>query len=215
MPDVQTDEEPPDRAVLRPLDLLEHVRDRSVLEAGELRELLRIQRVDVGGVLDQSLLEQTHHRHVSEVLDVHGSAPREMEEPFEPLGRTSALVRTAVVGLALAADERGSAGVAGCRHLPAPGALLPTGRHRPDDLGDHVARPSHDHRVPRSDVLAPDLVLVVQRRVRDRHAADEHGLEHGERCDLPRPPGVDIDRAQQRGPFLRRELVRDRPAGRV
>ena len=63
----------------------------------------------------------------------------------------------------------------------------------PDDLGDHVARAADDHRVPCADILAADLVLVVQRRVRDRDAADRDRLQHGERRDLARPAGVHVD----------------------
>ena len=70
--------------------------------------------------------------------------------------------------------------------------------HRPDDLGDHVAGAPDDDRVALAHVLAPDLVLVVQRRVGDGDAADDHRLEHRERRDLAGPPGVHVDLLQQR-----------------
>ena len=111
--------------------------------------------------------------------------------------------------------ERGPARGAGLRHLPLARVLRPFREDRPDDLRDHVAGAANDHRVALADVLPPDLVLVVQRRVRDRDAAHEHGLEDGERRDLPGAAGVDLDRLQQRGPLLRRELVGDRPPGSV
>jgi len=58
-------------------------------------------------------------------------------------------------------------------------APMPPGR--PDDLRDHVARALHDHVVALADVLAVDVLLVVERRARDRHAPDLDRLEHGPR----------------------------------
>jgi len=53
-------------------------------------------------------------------------------------------------------------------------------RSGPDDLGDHVSGALHDDEVALADVLAIDVLLVVERRVRDRDAADVHRLELGE-----------------------------------
>ena len=66
-------------------------------------------------------------------------------------------------------------------------------RHGADHLGDHVAGALQDHVVAGADVLAPDVVLVVQGGALDGHAADEHGLEHGERRQDARPPHVHLD----------------------
>ena len=144
-------------------------------------------------------------------------APRagEMEQPLDALRRAAALVGAAVVGLAL----RRTSGVPhegqvfGIDHRRA--LFFRLDEHRPDDLGDHVARAPHDHGVALAHVLAPDLVLVVQRGVGHRDAADEHWLEHGERRDLAGPARVHVDRLQQRRALLGRELVGDRPARRV
>ena len=112
-------------------------------------------------------------------------------------------------------DELGPARGTRRGELPPPSALLALGEHRPDDLGDHVARPADDDHVALAHVLASDLVLVVQRGVRDRHAADDDRLEHRERRHLPRASGVDVDLPEQRGALLGRELVGDRPPWRV
>ena len=48
---------------------------------------------------------------------------------------------------------------------------------RADDLRDHVAGALDDHEVALADVLAVDVLLVVERRGRDGDAADLHGLE--------------------------------------
>ena len=169
------------------LDLLEQVRDRLVLEARELRQLVGVERVDVGRVLDQALLEQPHHRHVAEVLDVHRSAPGEVEQPLEPLRRTPALVRAAVVGLALGGGR--AACRTRCRSSASSSAARSSSAWR--STGPTISGITSPARrtitvSPCRDVLAAHLVLVVQRRVRDRDAADEHGLEHRERRDLAR-----------------------------
>ena len=101
------------------------------------------------------------------------------------------------------------------RHLPLARILRAQRRNRPDHLGDHVAGAANDHGVALAHVLAPHLVLVVQRRRRDRDAADEHRLEERERGDLPGAPGMHADLAKDRRALLGRELVGDRPAGRV
>ena len=111
-------------------------------------------------------------------------APREAKWTMRP--RTCAgheLVRAARHGLALGAHDLGVALGAARGHDE--GALLPgaqAGDGR-DDLGDDLARAAHDDGVADEHALARDLVGVVQRRHRDRDAADAHGLEHGERRD--------------------------------
>src|SRR6476659_8396563 len=48
---------------------------------------------------------------------------------------------------------------------------------RPDDLRDHVAGPLDDHEVALTDVLAVDVLLVVERRRRDRDTTHVDRLE--------------------------------------
>ena len=141
--------------------------------------------------------------------------PAKWKSHSRPCDGQPRLFGTAIVGLAGCTDERRAARVARLRHRPPAGALLPLREHRPDDLGDHVAGAPHDHRVALANVLATNLVLVVQGCVGDRHAAHGHRIEHGERGDLARPPGVHVDLLEQRGPLLGRELERDRPSRRV
>ena len=68
------------------------------------------------------------------------------------------------------------------------------------------------HVVAGADVLAADVVLVVQRGALDRDPADEHRLQHGERRQHAGAPHVDLDAVQARGHGRRRELEGDRPA---
>ena len=67
-------------------------------------------------------------------------------------------------------------------------------RRRRDDLRDHVAGAQHDHLVAGADVLAREVLLVVQRRELDRHAADVDRLEHGERVQVAELADVPVDR---------------------
>ena len=88
----------------------------------------------------------------------------------------------------------------------------PLVEHHADDLRDHVARAAHDDGVADAHVAPADLVLVVQRHVGHRRAADEHRLEARDRRDRAGATDLHVDGEQPRGHLLRRKLVRDRPA---
>ena len=90
-------------------------------------------------------------------------------------------------------------------------ALLRLGGRR-HDLGDHVARAHDDHLVALANVLAVQVLLVVERRLLDRHARHLHGLQHRERDHVPGAadvPGHLLEDGRGGG---RRELPRDRAA---
>jgi hypothetical protein len=83
---------------------------------------------------------------------------------------------------------------------------------RPDHLRDHVSGPLDDDEVALADVLAVDVLLVVERGVRDGHAAHVDGLELRPRIERARAPDADVDLPQLRDGRRRRPLVRARPA---
>ena len=91
------------------------------------------------------------------------------------------------------------------------GPLLGERRH---DLRYHVARPLDDDAVADPQVLAGDVVLVVERRELDGGAADHDRLELREGHQRPGAADVDLDRVERRGGRGRRELVGDRPPRR-
>ena len=107
-----------------------------------------------------------------------------------------------------AAPQRGHVG----RHHPRLRVRRPPAQHRADDARDDVAGLLDDHPVAFADVLARDVVGVVQRRHRDRRAGEEHRLEHRERRHRAGAADVDVDPSQQRRLLLRGELEGDRPA---
>ena len=81
-----------------------------------------------------------------------------------------------------------------------------------DDLRDDVAGALHDDGVAVAHVLAGDLVLVVQRRVRYDDAADRDRPQLATGVSEPvRPTWISIAEHGRR--LLGRELVGDRPAG--
>ena len=63
----------------------------------------------------------------------------------------------------------------GIRNGCVPGGVR---QHGADDLRDHVTGALDDHHVALADVLAVDVLLVVERRPRDGDAADLDRLEH-------------------------------------
>ena len=81
-----------------------------------------------------------------------------------------------------------------------------------EDLRDHVAGAQDDHLVAGADVLAREVLLVVQRRHLDRDAADVDGLERGERVQVAELADVPEDLVELRHRRGGRELPRDRPA---
>ena len=134
---------------------------------------------------------------------------------FLALGRAAEAGRAPGRGLSLHPGDGGAAHRTPVRHLEprrVRGALL--GVHHPQDLRDHVARPPHDHPVAHAHVLAGDLVLVVQGRVRHRHPAHEHRLEASHRGQRAGPPHLHVDPEEGGHRLLGRELVGERPAGR-
>ena len=83
---------------------------------------------------------------------------------------------------------------------------------RRDHPRDHVAGLLDHDRVPLAEVLAREVLGVVQRRHRDGRAGDEHRLEHGVGRVRAGASDVDLDLQQLRVRLLRGELERRRPA---
>ncbi len=87
--------------------------------------------------------------------------------------------------------------------------------HDPDDLRDDVAGALDDDGVADADILARDLVLVVQGGALHDDAADGDRLERRDRGQRALPADRDQDVAQHRLRLLGRKFVRERPARRA
>src|SRR5579862_2173357 len=123
-------------------------------------------------------------------------------------------VRAVVADRALVAHDRRAADRARHRHLVLPLGTRAPLDERPDDLRDDVAGLLEDDGVADPDVLAPDLVEVVERRPGDGRAGDLHRAEMRDGGQRPGPSDVRNDVLEMRLDLLRRELVGDRPAWR-
>ena len=80
------------------------------------------------------------------------------------------------------------------------------------DLRDHVARALDDDRVALADVLAVDVLLVVERRLGDGDAADLDRLGAAPRVERARAPDADVDLEELRLRRHRRPLEGAGPA---
>ena len=83
--------------------------------------------------------------------------------------RLGHFVKTLSSGLTVGVSQNGQR--AGGRGQRRAALALDDVRRRRDDLRDHVAGAHDDHVLARADVLAHDVLLVVERRELDRHAA--------------------------------------------
>ena len=86
-------------------------------------------------------------------------------------------------------------------------------RRRREHLRDHVTGAEHDHVLAHADVLARQILLVVQRRLLDRDAGDVDRFEDRVRVQVTEFAGVPADSEQLGDRGRRRELPGDRPAG--
>ena len=211
--DPEPDEEPAQGAGLRGLDRSQQVVDRQVTEALERDEPLGTECIDVAGVGQQAGFDELDDTLLTQPLDVERAPRREVDDALDPLGGTVD-VRAEGVALAGKTHERSTAARALLREVPRTRPLGPVRQHRPDHLGDDVARLAHHHGVTGTDVFQADLVLVVQGGEPDGRSSHEHRLEHGERRGPAGPPDRHHDAQQLGGPFLGRELEGDGPTRR-
>ena len=121
-------------------------------------------------------------------------------------------VRAVVGGLVGVLLDGGGADRAALRHLEASRPAFAAREHGADHLRDDVSGPLHDHVVALADVLEPHLLLVVQRGDAHLRAADDHRLQHRERCEHAGAAHRHLDLPQPRHRLFRRKLVRRRPA---
>ena len=181
------------RTLLGLLDGPQQVTHRNLAPTFEGQQILRPQPIQIGRVLSQAGLGQQPHRALAQALDIHGPAGTEMDEPLIALKRTFGLDAEGVA-LALGPHQRGSQRARTDNgEMPRLGALGAQRRHRPDHLGDHVARPAHDDGVAGAHILGGDLILVVQGSGLHRHPTDEHGIKSSEGCGPTGPADGDVD----------------------
>ena len=183
-------------------------------ESIESLEILDGQAVEVAAPLDHAALQQLLQHLPAGALDVHPAATDEVRQLLGDPRRASR-IRAVHADRALVLHDCRAAHRAGLRHREfafRPGPLLDERAH---DLGDHVAGLLQDDAVADADVLAPDLVEVVERRPGDGRTGHLGRREVGDRRERSRPPDVRDDVLDRALDLLGRELVGDRPARRA
>ena len=184
------------------------------------------------GRADDALVVELIDALRAEPLDVEGVARDEMLEALARLRRADQPAGAAPHRILLAraridlAHGVAAAGRAHGREDVGLGARRALVERHLEHLRDDVAGALHHDRVADADVDAAadrlavaadalDVVLVVQRRVRDHDAADGHRAELRDRVQRAGAADLDLDVLQDRRRLLGRELVGERPARRA
>lgn len=136
-----------------------------------------------------------------------------MLQPFDQLGLADQAAGAAASDIVALAHGLGAADRAMGREDVGDGVRRAPLQHDRDDLGDDIAGALQHDGVAYADVLAGDLVLVVEGGIADHHAADGHGREAGHGRQGAGAADLDVDALQHGGRLLRGELVGDGPAG--
>ncbi len=164
-------------------------------EAFELEQLLLGQAVEVRAASGPAPLPEEAIGLLADALDV-GRPFDPVDQRLEPSGRARA-VGAAVHHLALGLDDLRAAERALLRHSELLRALA-VRAGRPDDLRDDVACALDDDVVALADLLAVDVLLVVEGRARDRHASHLDRLDHRPRVQRAGSADPDEDLVQPR-----------------
>ncbi len=147
---------------------------RFVRHPFERRKLRNAELVEIGRRAHDPGIDQLIHQLFAKAVEIHRPAPREMQQGLLALRGADQPARAPRDGL-LGQPHYGRAAFgAYARHRERRRARRSLVQQDAHDFRDHVAGAADDDRVADVHVLAPHLVLVVQRGVGDGHAADEH-----------------------------------------
>ena len=212
------------------LDRREYVARRDFAKAlalAQWRPILAVtrgKRKNIGGGLDEAFIEKQFDLLVAEAFDVKRVTRAEMLELLDRLRRTDERASAAphdVGDAGLLVDLSQRSGPAGGadeiavlilrehERLCPPGPLV---EEHFENLRNDIAGALDAHRIADAHILARDLVLVVQRRVRHDHAADGHRLEFCHRRQRSRAPDLNLDSLDNCRRLFRWKLMRRGPA---
>ncbi len=214
VPDPEGEDQARRLVALALLDLRQQIRRRLLAPALELGEVLRLQVVDRRHVREHPGRHELVDELLAEPLDVHGAPAAEVPQGLPHDGRAGR-VDAAQHHLAFLAHR----GVAADRtvrgHDERRRAVGPLLEHDPDDFRNDVAAFLDDDRVADPDVLARQVLVVVERGLLDRGAAELNRVEERHRRHGPGAAHVEPDLADHRRRLLGRVLVGERPARRL
>ena len=140
--------------------LVGHAVEAGELFVGETKEIVEF--------LDQTCLDKLGDQLVAEAVDIESCLGGKMANRLAHPGRTVE-VDAEVGNLPFFVDNRAATYGAMRRHLEF-GRAGVTGLGNADDVGDDVAGALDENRIILADVLAANLVEIVQGGVGDRHA---------------------------------------------
>ena len=150
---------------------------RHLAEALELDDLLAGQPVEVGGRPARAPAAAARATCFSPRPSMSMIAGERLQQLPAALGAVAVRApredRPSSLTVGVSQNGQRSGGRGGRRAV----GVLERVRRGREHLRDHVAGAQHDHLVARADVLAREVLLVVQRRHLDRDAADVDRLE--------------------------------------
>ena len=209
--DAQGEQDARQGTLLAGLNVGQDARRQLVAHPVQLRQLFPRQPVQMRRIGHQPPVNQNLAPPFAQPVDVHCAPADEMLQRFKELRRAGP-VGAAVHGVPFYFDDGGVAVLAAFRHPKLRPPFLSGNRHRPDDIGNDIAGPLNDHQIADPNILAVNVLLIVQRGVLHRSPADHHRLQNRLRVQAAGAPHADDDVPQPGcGPF-RRKLVGNGPA---
>ena len=173
--------------------------------------MLRRERVEVGVVLHEAGRHKLLHEFVAEALDVHRIARGEESQPLPRSGRAVDVGATDIDTVVVLHQRRATFGAVR-RKLPGRKPPLPKVLLDSDHVRNHLARLLDHEHVADADVLAGDLVGVVEARPADGRAGKFHRFEVGHRRDRAAAAHLHADAGERGRGLVLLELPGDRPA---
>ncbi len=201
------------------LDRVEQFPDRLlapahlILQGQQLRPALPVgQGEDVGGRFDAPGLVEELGILLAQALDVEGVARGEMDQTLDDLRFALQAAGAAANCFALGLHRQAAANVAMILRLPFGQIAGPFFEHHLDHLRDDVAGALDHHPIAGAEILALDLVLIVQGRPADHDTAHRHRLQHGIGGDRAGAADIGADFQQLGDRPLGGEFMGDGPA---
>ena len=148
-------------------------------------------------------------------LYVHGFSGHEMLQRLDSLRLAKEPSRTTSDRFAVFAHHRGLAYRTFFGQRNRLETVRPLAQHDGSHFGYHIASAPDDDSVADTDVLAMQLINVVQRCITHGNPANEYRFQTSDRRQSAGSPDLEFNGFDQGEFFLRRKLVRDGPARRT
>ena len=152
---------------------------------------------------------------IAHALNIQRAAAAKMLQPLHRLRRADQPAGAAAHHIIANPHRMAATGRADIREDKCRAPPRPIGIHHRNNLRNNIARALQNHPVPRADILARNLILIVQGGVRNRNAAHHHRLHHRARRQRPGAADLNVDAQQSGDGLLSREFPGNRPARRA